>query len=95
MKKLTKEDIEHTAYLARIKLSEKEIEKFEKELNSILEYMEILNEVDTSEVKETSQVTGLNNKMREDEVKGSFSQDEALSNAPIKKKGYFITKRKS
>jgi aspartyl-tRNA(Asn)/glutamyl-tRNA(Gln) amidotransferase subunit C len=94
MKKLTKEDIEHTAYLARIKLSEKEVEKFEKELNSILEYMEILNEVDTSNVAETSQVTGLNNKIREDGAKTELSQDKALSNAPIKKKGYFVTKRK-
>lgn len=93
MKKLTKEDIKHTAFLARIKLSEKEIEKYEKELNSILEYIEILKEVDTDNIEETSQVTGLTNKQRKDEVKPSFSQKEALSNSKNTERGYFKIKR--
>lgn len=93
MKKLTKDDIKHTAFLARIKLSDKEIEKYEKELNSILEYVEILKEVKTDNVEETSQVTGLSNRQRKDEIKPSLSQKEALSNSKNTAKGYFKIKR--
>ena len=93
MAKLTSNDIKHTAELARIKLSANEVEKYTEELNSILEYIEILNDVKTDAVEETSQVTGLTNKQREDKVRPSLSQKQALSNSRHTEKGYFSIKK--
>lgn len=63
---ISKEKIEHIARLARIELTEQEKEKFTNELSSILDYVEKLNKVDTSKIKGISQVTGLENIIRED-----------------------------
>lgn len=65
---LTKQEVEKIALLARLGLSEEEKEIFAKQLSSILDYVEKLNEVDTTGVEPTAQVTGLENVMREDEV---------------------------
>lgn len=67
MAKISKDTVKHIAKLARIKLSEKEVEKFSGQLSSVFEYMEILEEVDTDGVAETAQVTGLENVMEKDE----------------------------
>lgn len=66
--KLTKDQVKHVAKLARLGLSEAEIEKFRTQLSGILDYVEQLNEVKTDGVEPTAQVTGLLNVMREDEV---------------------------
>lgn len=66
--KLTKQEVEHIAELARIKLSEKEKEKFQEQLSSILEYVNKLSEVDTEGVEPIAHITGLFNVTREDEV---------------------------
>lgn len=93
MAKLTKEDIKHTAELAKIKLSESEIEKYTKELASVLGYVDILSEVDTKDVEETAQVTNLENSLREDEVRDSLSREDALSNAKDTDDGFIVTQR--
>lgn len=64
---ISKKEIERVAKLARLGLSDKEKEKYSKELSDILDYMEKLNEVDTKSVESTSQVTGLTNVLRKDE----------------------------
>lgn len=66
--KLTKEQVLHVAKLARLGLKEEEIEKFQKELSGILDYVEQLNEVDIKDITPTAQVTGLLNVMREDKI---------------------------
>lgn len=66
--KLTKEAVLHVARLARLGLTEKEIEKFQTELSNILDYVEMLNEVDTKGIEPTAQVTGLINVMEKDAV---------------------------
>jgi len=66
---ITYEEIKHIAELARLKLSETEITKLGSELAAILNYIEKLKEVDTKNIKETSQVSGLSDVWREDEVK--------------------------
>lgn len=73
--KLTKQEVEHIAGLARLGLSEKEIEKFQTQLSGILEYVSLLNEVDTKGVLPTAQVTGLTNVTREDAVVLADSPD--------------------
>jgi aspartyl-tRNA(Asn)/glutamyl-tRNA(Gln) amidotransferase subunit C len=65
---LTKEQVEKIAYLARLGLNDAEIEKFSDQLTGILDYVDMLNEVDTENVDPTSQVTGLESVMEEDEV---------------------------
>ena len=60
---ITEKEVRHVAKLARIALTDEEVKKFTSQLSKVLGYMEILNEVDTSKVLETSQVTGLKNVM--------------------------------
>ena len=82
--KLDKKEIEHIADLARLELSEEEFEKFGSQLSDVLSYIDQLQEVDTSGVEETAQVTGLTNALRED-VAMSWEKDEleiAFKQAP-------------
>jgi aspartyl-tRNA(Asn)/glutamyl-tRNA(Gln) amidotransferase subunit C len=67
--KLTKQEVEHIAGLARLELTEKEKEKFAIQISSILGYVEKLKKVDLSKVEPTAQATGLQNVTRPDEVK--------------------------
>ena len=82
---LSREEVKHIAKLARLELSDKEIEKYSDQLSSVLGYMEILNEIDTSKVKETDQVTGLMNVTREDKIESSVNPEDLLkcSSLPI------------
>jgi aspartyl-tRNA(Asn)/glutamyl-tRNA(Gln) amidotransferase subunit C len=76
---LSEEQVKHVAALARLDLSDVEAKKFSGQLSDILSYMEILNEVDTENVAATSQVTGLENVSRKDEVKKWCERDELLA----------------
>ncbi|MBU4560918.1 Asp-tRNA(Asn)/Glu-tRNA(Gln) amidotransferase subunit GatC [bacterium] len=89
MSKITKRDVEYVAKLARLKLSEKEKEKFTKQLDQILKYVDKLNELDTEKVKPTSHVLPLKNVFREDRVGESLKVEKVLENAPEKAKGFF------
>jgi len=86
--KLTKQEVEHIATLARLRLTEEEKEKYSEQLSAILNYMEKLSSVDTSAVEPTSQVTGLTNIMREDEVIESGIEKELIDCAPDKGLGF-------
>lgn len=85
-------DIKHVAKLANLSLSDEEEKKFSAQLEETVSYIEGLNEVDTSGVSPTSQVTGLENITREDEITPSLSQEEALSNAKSTHNGFFRVK---
>ena len=91
--KLTKDEVNHIAKLANLKISPEETRLFQKQLSETLSYINKLNKLDTKNVKPTNQVTGLENVFREDEVLPSLTQKEALSNAKKTYKGYFVTKR--
>jgi aspartyl-tRNA(Asn)/glutamyl-tRNA(Gln) amidotransferase subunit C len=67
--KLTKQEVEHIAKLARLELTEKEKEKFGGQLSAILGYFKELQKIDLKKVEPTAQVTGLENVARSDEVK--------------------------
>jgi len=69
MAKISEETVRHIAKLSRLGLSEKEVKKFSGQLSSVFEYMDVLKEVDTDGVMETSQVTGLQNVSGKDEIK--------------------------
>jgi aspartyl-tRNA(Asn)/glutamyl-tRNA(Gln) amidotransferase subunit C len=74
--------VKHIARLARLSLSEAEEERFSQQLGSILQYMEKLNELDTSGIEPTSHVIEMNNVMREDMLWSCLPRDSALANAP-------------
>lgn len=94
MSKLSREDVLKLARLSRLKLSEEEIEKFREELSSILEYVEVLDKVDTAGLKPTSQVTGLTNVMRKDETRDyGYKTEDLLKNAPAIKDNQFKVRR--
>lgn len=67
--KLTREEVDHLGRLARLALTDEEKERYATELSAILEYVEQLQEVDTTDVEPTSQVTGLEDVYREDVVR--------------------------
>ncbi len=94
MSKLSRDDVLKLAQLSRLKLSDEEIERFRGELSSILEYVEQLNQVDTSGLEPTSQVTGLKNVMRADVVKDyGYKTADLLKNAPAIQDNQFKVKR--
>ena len=76
---LTEKEVKHIAKLARIKLSETEEKKFQKELGEILDYINKLNEVNTDGVEPLYQTTSLVNWFRADEPRGEFKMDENLN----------------
>lgn len=91
--KISKQDVEHVAVLSRLLLSEKEKENYTETLNSILEYMDILNRVDTSNVEPTAHVLPLKNIFREDESHEPLDREMALANAPEEEDGCFKVPR--
>lgn len=82
-------DIEKVARLARLELTEEEKITFGKQLEQILNYMEQLNEIDTTGVEPTSHVIPISNVFKEDELKPSFPQKEVLAIAPDEEDGHF------
>lgn len=87
--KLTHEEVLHIALLARLGLTETEVDKLREQLSDILENFEALQKVDTSGVPPTAQSIALQNVMRGDEVAPSLSQSQVLTNAPQKEENFF------
>ncbi|HOP86211.1 MAG TPA: Asp-tRNA(Asn)/Glu-tRNA(Gln) amidotransferase subunit GatC [Syntrophorhabdaceae bacterium] len=87
--KITDETIKYVAHLARLELEEKEIGLYTNQLNSILDYMEKLNKLDTSNIEPTSHPIALECVLREDEVKESFSVEKSTQNAPERIGSFF------
>ena len=89
--KLTKEQVEKIAQLARLQLTEEEMERYAGQLTDILNYVDMLKELDTTGVPETSQVTGLTNVTRTDEARGVLATaDELLDCSPLEKTDHQI-----
>ncbi len=83
------EEVDKIARLAKLSFSNSQRETLAVQLATIVEYMEKLDELDTSEVKPTSHVLDLKNVFREDVVENWLTPAEVLQNAPVAKKGYF------
>ena len=79
---LTKEEVLKIAKLSKLSFEEVEIEKFQVELNDILKYIDMLNEVDTSEVQPLVHINDVVNNFREKEEKSSIEMEKVLLNAP-------------
>jgi len=80
--KITGQEVRHVALLARLELSEAEEQRMTGQINSILEYMDKLNELDTKDVPPTTHAIQLQNVFRPDLVQRSLERAESLANAP-------------
>ncbi len=95
MQKITKKEVQHIAYLSRLAISQEELELYSKQLEVILEYMDKLSDVDTSNVEPVSSIIMLYKDVkvepyyREDIPKDSNCQKEILDNAPQRVNNYF------
>ena len=86
---ITHKDVEQVALLSRLDINETEIQKYTNQLNDILEYMKVLNKVDTTNVQQTVHVLPKKNLLRLDVVRASLERELALANAPEQEDGYF------
>ncbi len=87
--KISGEEVHHVAKLARLDLSEQETDFFQKDLNSILDYVETLKNLNTDRVPPMSHVLKTDNVWREDLPEGNKETDPLLKNAPMREKGYY------
>lgn len=87
---ISDETIEYVGILAKLELSDEEKEQAKKDMGSMLDYIDKLNELDTSGVEPMSHVFPVNNIFREDEVNNGDMRDEILANAPEEKDGSFV-----
>jgi aspartyl-tRNA(Asn)/glutamyl-tRNA(Gln) amidotransferase subunit C len=86
---LNSELVQKIAYLARLKLSSEETESFANQLGSILEYIQKLNEADTTDVEPTSYMVPAHDPLRDDSEASSLSVEKILQNGPVVKKNHF------
>jgi aspartyl-tRNA(Asn)/glutamyl-tRNA(Gln) amidotransferase subunit C len=87
--KITDETIEYVGILAKLELSEEEKEQAKKDMTNMLDYIDMLNELDTEGVEPMSHVFPVNNVFREDIVTNGDDKENILSNAPDQKDGSF------
>jgi len=87
--KLNSEEVRRVAILARLGLSEAELEKFRAQLSDILGNFQMLQQVDTSDVEPTAHSVALHTVLRNDEAKPSLPVNEVLANAPQQEGGHF------
>ncbi len=90
--KISREEVLHIARLARVALTEDEVSRFSEQLSNLLENFEILQQVDTEDVPPTAQSVALQDIMRDDAVRPSFSPDDILANAPQRDEDCFRVK---
>lgn len=87
---ITDETIDYVGILAKLELSDDEKEQAKKDMANMLDYIDMLNELDTSGVEPMSHVFPVHNVFREDVVTNGDTREEILKNAPEKKEGSFM-----
>jgi aspartyl-tRNA(Asn)/glutamyl-tRNA(Gln) amidotransferase subunit C len=87
---LTRADVEHVAFLARLGLTSEELDRLEGQLNHILDQYAKLSELDTSAIPPTAQTIELENILRADEVRPALPQEAVLANAPATEGAFVI-----
>ena len=84
MPAISRDDVLHVAHLARLHLTDDEVDRMQEQLSNILEAIETLRDVDTSEVGPTASVIQLENVMRDDVARPGLTREAALANAPLR-----------
>jgi len=87
--KLSREEVLHIALLARLGLTDEEVDRLGEQLSNILDNFEILQQVDTTDIPPTAQSIALQNVVSNDEVTSSLPQSQVLANAPQKEENFF------
>ena len=87
--RLSREEVEYVATLARLGLSDSEIARLQDQLSSILEHIAAIDRLDTDAIPPTAQVIAMTNVMRPDEVTDSLPREAVLENAPRQAEGFF------
>jgi aspartyl-tRNA(Asn)/glutamyl-tRNA(Gln) amidotransferase subunit C len=87
---ITREEVEHVAYLARLGLADEEKGRLAEQLSNILDAMRAIDRLDTSAIPPTAQVIPLRNVMRADEVRPSSDREDILKNAPRREGDFFL-----
>ena len=87
---LTRADVEHVAFLARLRLTDAELDRLEGQLNHILDQYAKLSELDTSAIPPTAQTIELENILREDVARPSMPPEDVLANAPQRDGDFFV-----
>jgi aspartyl-tRNA(Asn)/glutamyl-tRNA(Gln) amidotransferase subunit C len=90
---ITKEEVLYVANLARLRLDEEETERLARDMSQILDYMELLGQVDTSDVEPLDHVIEIEQSLRKDEPVAPLSHEDALKNAPDADSDYFRVPR--
>jgi len=90
--KLSREEVLHIAALAKVGVTDADVELFREQLSNILENFEALQQLDTTGVAPTSQSIALQNVIKCDEVRPSLSQEDVLANAPQREGDFFKVK---
>ena len=86
---LTLEQVEHIANLARLELNDEEKARYRQQLSAILDYIEALKAVDTSDIPPTASVLPGHNPLRADEPQPGLTREDLLANAPLAEAGQF------
>ncbi len=87
--KLSREEVLHIALLARLGLTDVEVDVFREQLSNILDNFEILQQIDTDDVPPTAQSITLQNVVSDDKVASSLTQEQVLANAPQREENFF------
>jgi len=90
---IDKDTVSHVAVLARLALTDEELGRLTVQLSDILNYIDKLNQLDTSAVEPMSHALALKNVSRPDEPRSSLPREEALKNAPDEGEGFFRVPR--
>ena len=85
---LTREEVLHVAKLARVGVTDEDVERFQQQLSVILDHFDVLNNVDTSEIEPTTHTLPLHSVMAADAPAPSLSQEQVLANAPMAQEGH-------
>jgi aspartyl-tRNA(Asn)/glutamyl-tRNA(Gln) amidotransferase subunit C len=91
--KITREEVEHVAHLARLNLSQDELKQMTEQLDNILSYVAKLDELDTKNIIPTTHAFSISNAFRDDRIRTSLSQEEALANCPQQNGECFVVPR--
>jgi aspartyl-tRNA(Asn)/glutamyl-tRNA(Gln) amidotransferase subunit C len=91
--KISKQEVEHVAHLARLNLNQQELEKMTEQLDNLLSYVAKLDELDTENIKPTTHAFSISNAFRDDIVQDSLTRQEALINSPKQDGEFFIVPR--
>lgn len=83
-------DVRYVAHLARVYLTDEEAERFQAQLDQILQYVRELNRLDVEGVEPTAHAMPVNNVFRKDETRPCLAHDQAMANAPSQRQGQFL-----